>query len=134
MKISNPETQALFDALARNTREMIVVPNSWLPEEYHNNRDGGRSLQELSDMATVKMETETQHQKLKREKSERAENYRKQWENSETPLDYDEDSDKLYRNQLTFVGVMIKTGVMNEEEWISTEKLWRRFAVGNTCR
>jgi hypothetical protein len=116
MKISNPETQALFDALARNTREMIVVPNSWLPEEYHNNRDGGRSLQELSDMATVKMETETQHQKLKREKSERAENYRKQWENSETPLDYDEDSDKLYRNQLTFVGVMIKTGVMNEEE------------------
>ena len=68
MKISNPETQALFDALARNTREMIVVPNSWLPEEYHNNRDGGRSLQELSDMATVKMETETQHQKLKREK------------------------------------------------------------------
>jgi hypothetical protein len=114
MKISNPETQALFDALARNTREMIVVPNSWLPEEYHNNRDGGRSLQELSDMATVKMETETQHQKLKREKSERAESYRKQWENSETPLDYDEDSDKLYRNQLTFVGVMIKTGVMEE--------------------
>ena len=82
MKISNPETQALFDALARNTREMIVVPNSWLPKEYHHNRDGGRSLQELSDMATVKMETETQHQKLKREKSERAESYRKQWENS----------------------------------------------------
>ena len=113
MKNRNPETHALFDALARNTREMIVVPNSWLPEEYHNNRDGGRSLQELDDMAAVKMETETQHQKLKREKSERAEIYREQWDkNPDCPLYYREDSDKLARNQLTFVGVKIKTGVM----------------------
>ena len=24
--------------------EMVTVPNSWLPEKFHNKRDGGRSL------------------------------------------------------------------------------------------
>ena len=115
MKFCNPETQQLFDALARNTREMIEVPNECLPLEFHNLRDGGRSLQELEDMMVAKEETESEFQKVKAEKARRIEILRQQWEeNPDSPLDYNEDDAKLYENQLAFAGAMIKAGVMEE--------------------
>lgn len=126
MKFNNPETQAIFDALVIATREMIEVPNELLPTEYHNLRDGGRSLQELEDMVSAKMDTESEHQKDKKEKARRTEIYRQQveqlgevnWQtqNPEFELDYEPESDKLYKNQLTFVGAMVKEGLIDLDE------------------
>lgn len=117
MKFNNPETQAIYDELCRETREMIEVPNELLPVEFHNLRDGGRSLQELEDMMVAKEETESEFQKVKAEKARRIEVLRKQWEeNPDSPLDYDEDEGKLYNNQLAFVGAMVKAGVIEVDD------------------
>jgi len=126
MKFSNPETQQLFDDLQRATREMIEVPNELLPERYHNLRDGGRSLQELEDMIAAEEDTLSEHQKEKQEKARRVEIYRQQveqlgevnwqFENPEFELDYEPESDKLYKNQLTFVGAMVKEGLIDLDE------------------
>ena len=47
------------------TQEMIIVPNSWLPESFHNERDGGRSLAELNAMCEDIADGESEHQKTK---------------------------------------------------------------------
>ncbi len=126
MKFSNPETQQLFDDLQRATREMIEVPNEMLPTQYQNLRDGGRSLQELEDMMAAEADTLSEHQKEKQEKARRVEIYREQveqlgevnwqFENPEFELDYEPESDKLYKNQLTFVGAMVKEGLIDLDE------------------
>lgn len=126
MKFNNPETQAIFDALQQATREMIEVPNELLPVQYHNLRDGGRSLQELEDMMASEADTLSDHQKEKEEKARRIEIYRQQveqlgevnWQtqNPEFELDYEPESDKLYKNQLTFVGAMVKEGLIDLDE------------------
>ena len=117
MKFSNPETQQLFDDLARNTREMIEVPNSWLPECYQNHRDGGRTLQELEDMYQRDVEPKIQRNMEKVAKAARVEMYRQQWEaNPDSPLTYDVDEDRLYEKQLTFVGAMVQAGVIEIDD------------------
>ena len=67
MKFNNPETQAIYDAMIQNTRELFTVPNSMLPEAYHNKRDGGRTLENLNSLHAKKTE-ESPHAIEKREK------------------------------------------------------------------
>jgi len=81
-------------------KECIEVPNSMLPEEYHNNRDGVRTLADLEAMHN-KATQPSQHQLDKAAKAERCEKYRQQWEANES-IEYDVDEDRLYKNELTF--------------------------------
>ena len=116
-KMINPETGRMFDQLAELIRDAIIVPNTLLPEQYHNLRDGGRSLQELEVMITARENQESEYRKLKREKAERAEQYRKQWEdNPESPLTYNEDENKLYAAQLKFVERAVEAGMMEFDD------------------
>jgi hypothetical protein len=111
MKFNNPETQAIYDAMIQNTRELFTVPNSMLPEAYHNKRDGGRTLENLNSLHAKKTE-ESAHVVEKREKAERVKQYREQYDNlgevnhqTQNPdfsIDYKVDEDRLYAKQIRF--------------------------------
>lgn len=125
-KMSNPATGRMFDELAQLIRETIEIPNAMLPEDMRNERDGGRSLEELELIIAQREDTLSEHQKEKQEKARRVEIYRKQveqlgevnwqFENPEFELDYEPESDKLYNNQLAFVGAMVKEGLIDLDE------------------
>ena len=73
-----------IDKFAMNTlkecvREAFEVPNSCLPEEFHDHRSGSRSLAKLHKLCK-KRDGETQHKKQKDEKAKRIAIYRKQFE------------------------------------------------------
>lgn len=111
MKFNNPETQAIYDAMIQNTRELFTIPNSMLPEEYHNKRDGGRTLENLNSLHAKKTE-ESAYVVEKREKAERVKQYREQYEtlgevnhqtqNPDFSIDYKVDEDRLYAKQIRF--------------------------------
>ena len=65
----------LMAEFERIVKDCIVVPNSWLPEDFRDNRTDGVTLAEL-DMKCDRQEIgETDHQIEKREKDRRIELY-----------------------------------------------------------
>ena len=62
-------------------------------------------------------DTESEYRKLKREKAERAEEYRKQWEaNPDSPLTYNENENMLYAAQMRFVERAVETGMIEIDD------------------
>ena len=107
------------------TQEMIVVPNSWLPESFHNERDGGRSLAELNAMCEDIADDESEHQKIKAIKARNIERLHKQVNNDngfydlDKPFDYSEneiDEIQLHRNMAALVGGMVNGGLIDAED------------------
>lgn len=65
----------LIAELERVIRDVIVVPNEWLPEDFRDHRTDGVTLADL-DLKCDSMERgETDHQIEKREKDRRIEVY-----------------------------------------------------------
>ena len=96
--------------------ELIVVPNSWLPEEYHDKVRGGRTLARLDQMAD-KAAGLTEHRKLKALKAENIENYRKQYEaNGEFEYNGHRDELQLHKNEMAFVGGMVNRGMIDADD------------------
>jgi len=105
---------AQFDAIIKDA---IVVGNDSLPADFHNNRDGGRSLSELEAMAD-KRDGITAHKKLKATKAENIANYRKQFEESgEFAYNGHIDELALYNNQMAMVKGMINGGIISEDDF-----------------
>ena len=108
--------------LEKAVQEMIVIPNEWLPEEYHDKVRGGRTAARLAEMCEVK-EAEEKQRKTKTLKAENVENYRKQIEqgNQDMPeIEYNGNVDEmqLHRNQMAFVGGMVNSGMIDKEDLI----------------
>ena len=105
--------------LEKAVQEMIVIPNEWLPEEYHDKVRGGRTAARLAEMCEVK-EAEEKQRKTKTLKAENVENYRKQLEQSDGYFEYNGHVDEmqLHRNQMAFVGGMINSGMIDKEDLI----------------
>ena len=64
----------------------------------------------------------TEHERYKAETTRRADALRAQWEamgedeeNLADGFDYDVDEDRLYSNQMAFVGAMIQGGILDED-------------------
>ena len=114
-KFENTIGGKLLAQLRRDIMEVIEVPNSMLPEEYHNKRDGLRTLAELDAMSTPKSDVLSDHQIEKAEKAERVEKYRQQWEENET-LEYDVDEDRLHKHELAFVKGAEDAGGIESDE------------------
>tara|TARA_Y100000361_G_C10952608_1_gene234579 strand:- start:48 stop:431 length:384 start_codon:yes stop_codon:yes gene_type:complete len=97
--------------------ELLEVPNHLLPKAFRNERDGGRSLAELDAMCEKVSDTRTAHQKLKALKAENCENYRKQYEATES-FEYNghRDEVQLHRNQMAFVGGMVNSGMIDADD------------------
>ena len=105
----------LLAQLRRDLMEVIEVPNSYLPEAYHNKRDGYRTLAELDSMMQPVYDGPSDHEIEKAEKARRVEKYRQQWEENET-IEYDVDEYKLHRYELAFVKGAEDAGWIDKDE------------------
>ena len=87
--MSNPETGAMFDRLAKLVREAVEIPNNLLPERYRDGRlkHSGQTLEQIEQK--IRDESQTRHQQEVSERKKRVEEYRRQWEaNPDQPLQY----------------------------------------------
>ena len=116
--------------------ELIEVPNSMLPEKYHDNIRGGRTLARLNELMAEEEQTETAHQKAKAAKARNIEKLRKQVEEKSIykthkggtdfvdlseGLDYSDneaDEIQLAKNEFAFVRGMVNGGLI---EWDDLE-------------
>ena len=107
-----------FTALEKLVEETIVIPNSWLPKEYHHGVEGGRTIADLNRMLDTRSGV-SKHQQNKADKAANIENYRQQLEQNER-FEYDGliNPQQLYRNQQAFVEAQIQAGniVIDEDE------------------
>ncbi len=116
------------------TQEMLFVPNDLLPESFHDNVRGGRTLARLNEMCEELSDTETEHQKTKAIKARNIEKLRKQVEEKSIftthkggtdfvdlsgELDYSDneaDEIQLHRNMAALVGGMVNGGLIDAED------------------
>tara|TARA_B100000287_G_scaffold375295_1_gene375668 strand:- start:331 stop:765 length:435 start_codon:yes stop_codon:yes gene_type:complete len=114
--------------------ELIEVPNSMLPEKYHDNIRGGRTIARLNELMAEEEETETAHQKAKAAKARNIEKLRKQVEEKSIftthkggtdfvdlsgELDYSDneaDEIQLHKNLLAMVGGMVNGGLIDADD------------------
>lgn len=61
----------LMSKFERVIRDVIVVPNDWLPEDFKDHRTDGVTLADLDRKCDARDATETDHQIEKREKDKR---------------------------------------------------------------
>ena len=113
-KFENTIGGQLLEQLRQDIVNCIEVPNDMLPEEYHNNRDGVRTLAELDSMYQESNEP-SQHVLDKAAKAERCEKYRQQWE-ANGSIEYDVDEYRLHKNELAFVEAAVKAGWMELDD------------------
>ena len=104
----------LLEQLREDIMQCVEVPNDMLPEEYHNNRDGVRTLADLDSMYRESNEP-SQHVLDKAAKAERCEKYRQQWE-ANGSIEYDVDEYRLHKNELAFVEAAVKAGWMELDD------------------
>lgn len=64
-------------------KDMVLVPNSWLPESFQDHRTDSVSLADLENKCESMERGETDHEKEKREKAHRIELYRSMIENGQ---------------------------------------------------
>jgi hypothetical protein len=115
----------LLEEITLTLNDAIFVPNSMLPERYHDNKSGGRTLDGINKVYNREVEASVERAQLKAEKAKRIAAYRAQVEaqliefktgQEEVHITYDVNADKLYRNEQVFVGGMISGGVIDAED------------------
>jgi len=132
-KFENTIGGKLVAELREAVREMIVVPNEWLPEEMHDNVRGGRTLARLEELCD-KRDGVTEFTKTQAIKARNIERLRKQVEEKSIfkthkggtdfvdlseGLDYSDnecDELQLHRNQMALVGGMVNGGIIDADE------------------
>ena len=65
----------LIAELETTIKDMVLVPNDWLPEDFRDNRTDSVSLADLERKCDARQVGETDHQEEKREKDRRIELY-----------------------------------------------------------
>ena len=114
--------------------ECIVVPNDMLPESFHDDVRGGRTLARLDEMCEDIADGETAHQKAKAAKARNVEKLRKQVEEKSIftthkggtdfvdlseGLDYSDseaDEVQLHKNMMAMVGGMVNSGMIDADD------------------
>jgi len=102
---------------AKAELESIWIPNEMLPEVYHDNREGGKSLERLEKQSSEEEQKRATEETDNREKSIIIHNGKIMSDNpsrlavlnryqavvsNEGEIQYETNEDKLYRNQLVF--------------------------------
>jgi hypothetical protein len=103
--------------------ECIAIPNSWLPEEFHDNVRGGRTIARLNEMMDKK-EGLTEHVKTKAIKARNIERLAAQVADIDTaemdfPLDYSEnevDEIAQHRAEMALVSGMVNGGLIDADD------------------
>jgi len=123
--------EEMLEDLRVATQEMIIVPNSWLPEAFHDNVRGGRTLARLNEMCEDFTDVDSEHVKLKALKARNIERLRKQVEEKslfashgdftdlDGELDYSDNETnelQLHKNQMAMVSGMVSGGMIDSED------------------
>ena len=109
------ELERLFENADKAIKECITIPNSWLPEEWHDHTRGCRTLARLERMVD-KRDGNTEYRKKKAAKAENVELYRKQLEeNGEIDYNGNIDEDQLYRNTMAFCNAHPEIEIDNDD-------------------
>ena len=113
--------------------ECLIIPNEWLPTEYHDDVRGGRTIARLEQECDVR-EGLSEHVKLKAIKARNIEGLRKQVEEKsiftthaggtdfvdlDGELDYSDnetDEIQLHKNMMALVGGMVNSGMIDAED------------------
>ena len=92
-------TKQMIEDADRTTAEGVVIPNSWLLEEWHDKKRGGRTCARLNKICDKK-EGLSEYKKNRDARARNIEPYSQQFE-QEGRFDYDQErnEDKLYANQ-----------------------------------
>ena len=115
------ETKQLFARFEKAIQECIMVPNSWLTEELHDNVRGGRTLARLEQLCD-KRDGLTAHRKLKALKARNIERLAAQVKGQgeiDGPLDWSQnevDEIAQHRVEQAFVGGMISGGLIEADD------------------
>lgn len=119
MKISHSaKTRQLFRNLNTAILGSLFVPNELLPADYRSDKKTHRSLLAVAKQHRKANPTESEHDREKREKASRIENYRLQIDAGVESIEYDADEMRLYSAQVTFCGMMDLAehrGIVNDE-------------------
>jgi hypothetical protein len=130
MKFENTPGGKLVEELRQATREIVVVPNSCLPNELHDKVRGGRTLSYL-ERVCGKQDDETQHSKEKKIKARNVERLAAQVESKtirnghgdfvdlDSALDYSDnecDDLRLTKNMQALIGGMISGGILDFDD------------------
>jgi len=102
-KIRIPELDAVL--------ENIWVPNSLLPERYHDTREGGRSLARINEKYNREIQPKFDKAKAKAERIERLNRYRDSYADDGN-IAYEVDEIKQNNAELAFVSA---SGIMEED-------------------
>ena len=100
--------------------ECLMIPNAWLPKEYHDEVRGGRTIARLEQECDVR-EGLSEHVKLKALKARNIERLRKQvtGHDIDCAFDYSEnETDELqqHKNEIAMVTGMLNGGVIDAED------------------
>ena len=103
----------IFNELNTAIENAFDVPNALLPDDMKS-ESGYRKLGSVLRIAKIKSDKMSQHQLDKQAKAARIASYSVQAE-LEQEIQYNEDSDRVYKMQLAFCKVMISIGVMEDD-------------------
>lgn len=130
---SKTEGGRIYAELVKLTQEMIVVPNSCLPAEFHDDVRGGRTLARLNEL-TDKRDGITEHTKKQAIKARNIAKLRKQFEEKaqykthkggtdfvdlSDGFDYSDnecDEIALHRAECALIGGMVNGGLIDADD------------------
>lgn len=113
--------------LSQAISECIVVPNHLLPAEFHDKKNGGRTLARLQELCAKRDHEWTEHQKAKKAKARNIERLAAQFEqnansaNTDMTREFDysgcETNElQLHKNMIAMVKGMVNGGLLTAED------------------
>ena len=111
--------------MEKSWKDLIVVPNSWLPEKYHNKKEWepcddpttdyklyGATLSEIEAIANEGIRSRNEKIAINETKEANVRDYLSQM-NRRGSFEYNEDEYRLYNKQLSFCKIL---GLITEED------------------
>jgi hypothetical protein len=122
-KFEETESGKLFAELRQSVENMIVVPNSWLPEDFQDKVRGGRTLKRLNELCEERYDKMTEHKRIKAIKARNIARLAAQIAEGSTdidcPLDYsnnERDEMAQYRAECAMVAGMVNGGLVDADD------------------
>ena len=113
----NDKTKQMLADLEAATMEAIWIPNDLLPERYHDDREGGRTLERIQDVYESEVEPNLEYQRIQAEKAKRVAKYAAEYaERGE--FEYDVDADRQYKNEQSFCDGLVAGGILDSDDFL----------------
>ena len=112
----NDKTKQMLADLEAATMEAIWIPNDLLPERYHDEREGGRTLERIQDVYENEVEPNLEYQRIQAAKAERVAKYAAEYaERGE--FEYDVDVDRQYKNEQSFCDGLVAGAILDSDDF-----------------